>query len=127
MVMFCAGDGPDALYSSSSDADKYLAQQSPEYMGGHAILCHDRCGFTLQLQGNAGRGRGEGTGAGVGGGTGARLIAALSAYGALVWCRMVVCYCEDMCTADAQAEVVLCCAVLCPPEPSLSTTSWSIP
>jgi hypothetical protein len=53
----CAGDGQGALYSSSADAEVYLAQQSPDYMGGHAILCHDRCA--------AASGRGQGAGAGM--------------------------------------------------------------
>lgn len=29
-------------YRNSPDADKYLAMQSPDYMGGHTVLYHDR-------------------------------------------------------------------------------------
>eukprot|EP00878_Enallax_costatus_P024191 GHUV01025794.1.p1 GENE.GHUV01025794.1~~GHUV01025794.1.p1 ORF type:complete len:175 (+),score=21.89 GHUV01025794.1:352-876(+) len=32
-----------ALYSNTTEADTYLAKQSPDYMGGHAVLYHDRC------------------------------------------------------------------------------------
>jgi hypothetical protein len=39
-----AGEGADAVYSNSSDAEQYLCKQSPGYMGGHAVLYHDRCG-----------------------------------------------------------------------------------
>lgn len=38
-----AGDGADAKYANSADAGIYLAKQSPDCMGGHAILYHDRC------------------------------------------------------------------------------------
>lgn len=31
-----------ALYSNTAEADIYLAKQSPDYMGGHAMLYHDR-------------------------------------------------------------------------------------
>lgn len=37
-----AGVGADATYSNSTAADTYLARQSPDYMGGHAIVYHDR-------------------------------------------------------------------------------------
>jgi hypothetical protein len=36
------GAGPSALYCNTPDADQFLARQSPHYMGGHAILYHDR-------------------------------------------------------------------------------------
>ncbi|KAF6250908.1 O-methyltransferase-domain-containing protein [Scenedesmus sp. NREL 46B-D3] len=36
------GSGADALYSNSADAEQYLSSQSPDYMGGHAVLYHDR-------------------------------------------------------------------------------------
>lgn len=39
-----AGDGPAALYSNSTEADSFLAKQSTEYIGGHAVLYHDRHG-----------------------------------------------------------------------------------
>ncbi|WIA41050.1 hypothetical protein OEZ86_004686 [Tetradesmus obliquus] len=37
-----SGKGPDAVYSNSADAQRYLCKQRPEYMGGHALLYHDR-------------------------------------------------------------------------------------
>lgn len=42
-VPHAAGDGADARYANSADAGRYLAKQSPDYMGGHAILYNDRC------------------------------------------------------------------------------------
>lgn len=56
------GNSPDSdlllLYSNSPEADTYLTLQSPDYMGGHAVLYHDRCDRRgVQTQGRvAGRG-----------------------------------------------------------------------
>lgn len=46
-----AGDGADARYANSADAGRYLARQSPDYMGGHAILYNDRCAVWFDLGG----------------------------------------------------------------------------
>eukprot|EP00878_Enallax_costatus_P027256 GHUV01029321.1.p1 GENE.GHUV01029321.1~~GHUV01029321.1.p1 ORF type:complete len:168 (+),score=30.23 GHUV01029321.1:173-676(+) len=40
------------LYSNTKEADIYLAKQSLEYMGGHAVLYHDRCGHASRLECN---------------------------------------------------------------------------
>jgi hypothetical protein len=42
LVGDASGVGEDACYSNSADADMYLSKQSEAYMGGHAILYHDR-------------------------------------------------------------------------------------
>lgn len=53
LVLFLVDDalgvGEGACYSNSADADEHLSKQSEAYMGGHAILYHDRCACTHVL------------------------------------------------------------------------------